>query len=526
MLQATINPRSITPHPSNPRRDVGDVTDLAASIAAVGLLEPLVVAPWPADLGPTPDPTCPTCGATGKCRTPAGTTAKAWHAPRQAIYDAGSRVEYVAICGHRRLAAVLTAGSPDVPVVVRDDLTTTSAQLEAMLVENLHRADLTPIEEARAYQALLDLDFTQVAVAAATAQPKGRIRDRLKLLRLPDAAQAKVHDGQVSISDALALADFTDDPEYAALARNIGGANFGWELARARRVRKDRRDLDRRVGEYRNRSWQVLTDKKAPAGSAQLRAVMTGYQSYGMTPAEKDTWAHGHDECPGRAIRLTGQSYDPLEWLCLTPDAHPTDDDAAAEQTEDAAPVDEAAAAAERARAEAQAELELDRATATGIRRAFLVGLLDAATDEQLTRLLVDHLLSETRHPLAHDLLRDLLSVDELTEEVLAPRSIRALTVLAMLTGNPLDADLCEHWIRKYQLRTFPTNAVYKGERVYLETLRDVLGYTLTPFEGQLLETPPEPEPDGDLEGDDLQDDEDFAYDDDEDFADDEEEDA
>lgn len=70
MLQATINPRSITPHPSNPRRDVGDVTDLAASIAAVGLLEPLVVAPWPADLGPTPDPTCPTCGATGKCRTP------------------------------------------------------------------------------------------------------------------------------------------------------------------------------------------------------------------------------------------------------------------------------------------------------------------------------------------------------------------------------------------------------------------------------------------------------------------------
>ena len=64
MLQATINPRSITPHPSNPRRDIGDVTDLAASIAAVGLLEPLVVAPWPADLGPTPDPTCPTCGAT------------------------------------------------------------------------------------------------------------------------------------------------------------------------------------------------------------------------------------------------------------------------------------------------------------------------------------------------------------------------------------------------------------------------------------------------------------------------------
>lgn len=68
-----------------------------------------------------------------------------------------------------------------------------------------------------------------------------------------------------------------------------------------------------------------------------------------------------------------------------------------------------------------------------------------------------------------------------------------------------------------YESRTFPPNAVYRHERVYLEKLRDVLGYTLTPFEGQLLETPPEPEPDGDLEGDDLQDDEDFAYDEEED---------
>ena len=512
MLQAIVDLRSISPHPRNPRRDVGDVTDLAASIAAVGLLEPLVVAPWPADLGPTPDPTCPTCGATGKCRTPAGATAKAWHAARQAVYDAGVRVEYVAICGHRRLAAVLTAGATDVPVVVRDDLTTTSAQLEAMLVENLHRADLTPIEEARAYQALLDLDFTQVAVAAATAQPKGRIRDRLKLLKLPEAAQARVHDGQVTLADALALADFVDDPEYAGLGKKIGTGEFTWALSRAREARKARRDLDRRVGEYRNRTWQILTDKKAPAGSAQLRTVLTGYQSYGMTPAEKDAWAHGHDECPGRAIRLTGFSNDPLEWLCLTPDAHATDDDAAT-PAGDAAPVDEEAA--ERARAEAQAELELDRAAATELRRAFLVGLLDAATDEQLHRLLVDHLLAAAKVEMQNGLIRELLSVDQLTEEVLAPRSIRALTLLAMLTATPLRAYSAEHWIRRHNARTLPA---YQTERVYLEQLRDVLGYTLTPFEEQLLETPPEPEPDEDLEGDDLQDDEDFAYDDDEDL--------
>ncbi len=199
----------------------------------------------------------------------------------------------------------------------------------------------------------------------------------------------------------------------------------------------------------------------------------------------------------------------------------PTDADAAAEQTEDAAPVDEAAAAAaaaaERARAEAQAELELDRAAATELRRAFLVGLLDAATDEQLKRLLVDHLLAAAELSMQRNLIRELLSVDQITEEVLAPRSIRALTVLAMLIATPLNAYWAEHWIRRLNERTFPTSASCQSERVYLETLRDVLGYTLTPFEGQLLETPPEPEPDGDLEGDDLQDDEDFAYDEEED---------
>lgn len=101
------------------------------------------------------------------------------------------------------------------------------------------------------------------------------------------------------------------------------------------------------------------------------------------------------------------------EWLCLTPDAHPTDDDDAATPAEDDAPVDEAAAAAERPRAEAQAELELDRAAATELRRAFLAGLLDATTDEQLKRLLVDHLLAAARVEMPNALIRELLSVDQ-----------------------------------------------------------------------------------------------------------------
>ena len=77
-------------------------------------------------------------------------------------------------------------------------------------------------------------------------------------------------------------------------------------------------------------------------------------------------------------------------------------------------------------------------------------------------------------------LIRRLLSVDQLTEEVLAPAASGPLTLLAMLTATPLRAYSAEHWIRRHNARTLP------AERVFLEQLRDVLGYA-DPFEEQLL---------------------------------------
>lgn len=110
-----INVKNLIPNPNNPRRDVGDVTELADSIKEQGLQQALVV---------TPD-----------------------------HEEHGERLFRVVI-GHRRLAACKLAGLESVPCVVRE--LDAKTERELMLVENCQRSDLTPLEEADGYQGLLD----------------------------------------------------------------------------------------------------------------------------------------------------------------------------------------------------------------------------------------------------------------------------------------------------------------------------------------------------------------------------------
>ena len=114
-----INTSLIDPHPDNPRKNIGDVTDLAASIKTNGLLTPLSVVPN------------------------------------------GER--YRVIAGHRRLAACKQAGIRAVPCFVLQ--LGPLQQLEAMVTENCQREQLTVLEEADAIQGMLDLGATTASVA-------------------------------------------------------------------------------------------------------------------------------------------------------------------------------------------------------------------------------------------------------------------------------------------------------------------------------------------------------------------------
>lgn len=185
-------------HPGNPRRDVGDVADLAADIAASGLDQALVVVPHPDVPG-----------------------------------------EYRVVIGHRRRAACELAGLPTATCRIREDLAP-AEQRQMMVRENVHRADLTAVEEADAYQAMLDIDgLTVDQVATAVSRSETTVRSRLRLARLPEPARMAVHSHAATLEDAASLEEFADEPElHEDLAAQLGTPDYRHALATARGQRE------------------------------------------------------------------------------------------------------------------------------------------------------------------------------------------------------------------------------------------------------------------------------------------------
>lgn len=188
------------PHEKNPRIDAAQVEDLCWSVHEHGIEVPLVVVPRPGDEG-----------------------------------------GYTVIAGHRRMTAAITAELTTVPVQIREDLAEEHAQLTFMATENLMRDQLTVVEEARLVQDLLDLGLSQAEIAKQTALGKKRVSERVKLGKLREETGEKVHRGQISIEDALAIAEYSDDPEAVEeLEDAAGGYSFDWALSRAKSRRETR----------------------------------------------------------------------------------------------------------------------------------------------------------------------------------------------------------------------------------------------------------------------------------------------
>ena len=167
----------IEPNSFQPRQvfDEELLVSLAASIRAVGVLQPVLVRP----VGP-------------------------------------ERFELIA--GERRWRAARRAGLSTIPAIVRQ--TEDGRSLEQALVENLHRADLNALEEAAAYQQLIsDFDHTQEEVAARVGRSRSAVANTLRLLQLPPSLQKMVHDGDLSAGHARALLGCADVDAQEDLAR-------------------------------------------------------------------------------------------------------------------------------------------------------------------------------------------------------------------------------------------------------------------------------------------------------------------
>ncbi len=146
---------------------------------------------------------------------------------------------YELIAGERRWRAARRAGLQTIPALVRqaDD----ASSLEHALVENLHRADLDPLEEAAAYQQLIeDFGLTHEEVAARVSRNRATISNTLRLLQLPPAVQRALHEGQLDMGHARALLGTPDRAFQEQLARRVAAEGLSVRaVEEAIRVRQD-----------------------------------------------------------------------------------------------------------------------------------------------------------------------------------------------------------------------------------------------------------------------------------------------
>lgn len=234
-----IETKKIYPHPDNPRKDLGDLTELTASIKASGILQNLTVIP-------------------GHAMTHMEwLKAKKWalleedEGKAQALEDAAnsqwSPDGYTVIIGHRRLAAAKEAELTEVPCVVTE--LSRKEQLQTMLTENMQRSDLTVYEQAEGFQMMLDLGSTVEEIATESGFSTSTIRRRVKLLAL-DKERFKASEARgATLQDYMEL-DKVHDPELKnKVLDTVGTANFQNELRKAQETEKNKAFIQARLAE-------------------------------------------------------------------------------------------------------------------------------------------------------------------------------------------------------------------------------------------------------------------------------------
>ena len=185
----------IVPNTKQPREvfDEDDLKELSASIKEVGVLQPVVVRSIP---------------ATGRSEK------------LQEFLAEKPDARYELIMGERRLRASELAGETTIPAIIRE--TDDGDLLRDALLENLHRAQLNPLEEASAYQQLMaDFGATQEELAKRIARSRPQIANTLRLLKLPPSVQKKVAAQVITAGHARALLSLSTAEEMERLAERI-----------------------------------------------------------------------------------------------------------------------------------------------------------------------------------------------------------------------------------------------------------------------------------------------------------------
>lgn len=192
-----INISMLEHHPDNPRKNIGDVTELADSIRAKGILQNLTVVP--------------SGKADGK---------------------------YYVVIGNRRLEASIAAGLEELPCVIADmDYKT---QIETMMVENIQREDLTVLEEAEGMQLMLDLGSSVEEISDKTGFSESTVRRRLKLNEYDKKKVVQAQERGATLGDFVKLEQIKSKSDKNKLLKLLGTADFNLEFKRTLEEQKNK----------------------------------------------------------------------------------------------------------------------------------------------------------------------------------------------------------------------------------------------------------------------------------------------
>ncbi|WP_445341623.1 ParB/RepB/Spo0J family partition protein [Bifidobacterium sp. ESL0820] len=230
-----VKAANLNPNPDNPRKDLGDLTELSASIAAQGVQQPLVVT------------------------------------------SADKQGRHTIIMGHRRYAAAIKAGLDTLPCIVRK--AGQQEQAELMLVENTQRAGLTPIEEAKGYARLLELGESEDQMAKATGRSRTTVRRRLRAASLDPTL---LPDRQVSFDQLDRIAGFDGRPDLQKkLMKAAGTNNWAAQLAKCEKSIEDEKWLEEARTVVESLGLDTIDEMDdlydRPEGYRRVETISTGH---------------------------------------------------------------------------------------------------------------------------------------------------------------------------------------------------------------------------------------------------------
>ena len=235
--------------PNNPRKHFADadLDDLARSIREKGLLQPLVVR------------------------------------------NRGDG-EYEIVAGERRWRAAQRAGVHEIPVLIRD--LSDGEALEIALIENIQRSDLNPLEEARAYNLLLDqFNYTQQQLAESVGKSRSHISNTLRLLNLPESVRQQIESGKLTAGHARTLVA-TEAP--SEMAEQI--IQLGLSVREAETLTRDAGARSRRAKPQKDADTKAI--EKAVSEAIGLKVEIQ------------------HRGAAGGAVTISYKSLEQLEEIC------------------------------------------------------------------------------------------------------------------------------------------------------------------------------------------------------------------